>query len=54
MNELHELDDLEAKARRVYGPARLSGGTRLVLWLLRVYVVGMLAVVVAGFAHQLR
>jgi len=44
-----ELDDLEARAHRVYGPARLGQGARWLLWLLRVYVAAMLAVVVYGF-----
>jgi hypothetical protein len=54
MNEIDELAELEAKAHRVYGPVRLGGPTRAVLWLLRAYVVAMVVFVVVGFAHQLR
>ncbi len=46
-----ELEDLESRARRVYGPARLGRAARWLMWLLRVYVVAMLAVVVYGFVH---
>ena len=47
----HELEALEARAQRTYGPARLGRGARWLMWLLRAYVVAMLAVVVYGFVH---
>lgn len=49
-----ELSEWEQRAQRLYGPARLSRGARALMWLLRVYVVAMLALVIFGFARQLR
>ena len=51
-NGSDELWELEQRALRVYGPARLSRGARALMWLLRVYVVAMLALVVFAFTRQ--
>lgn len=48
-----ELEELEERARRVYGPARLSRRATTLMWLLRFYVVGMLALVVVAFMRHL-
>ncbi len=48
-----ELEELERRALRVFGPARLSRAARLLMWLLRIYVVAMLALVVFAFTRQL-
>ena len=53
LNGVDELEELEGRARRVYGPARLSCGAQALMWMLRVYVVGMLALVVFAFTRQL-
>lgn len=50
---IEELAELEQRAVRVYGPARLSPGARALMWLLRLYVVAMLALVVFAFTRQL-
>gem|GEM_PF-4405239 len=50
---MDELEELEQRARRVYGPARLSRGAQALMWMLRVYVIGMLALVVFAFTRQL-
>jgi hypothetical protein len=51
MDIAKELEDLESRSHRVYGPARLGRGARLLLWVLRVYVVAMLGIVVYGFVR---
>jgi hypothetical protein len=53
LHSVDELEELEERARRVYGPARLSRGARTLMWMLRIYVVGMLALVVFAFTRQL-
>ena len=53
MNGADEIWELEQRALRVYGPARLSAGARALMWLLRIYVVAMLALVVFAFTRQL-
>ena len=53
MNDVDEIRELEQRAQRVYGPARLSPGARVLMWLLRIYVVAMLALVVFAFTRQL-
>jgi hypothetical protein len=53
LNDTAELWELEQRALRVYGPARLSRGARALMWLLRIYVVAMLALVVFAFTRQL-
>ncbi len=52
-NGMGELEALEERARRVYGPARLSVGATAILWILRCYVVGMLALMVFAFTRRL-
>lgn len=52
-NAADEICELEQRALRVYGPARLSRGARTIMWLLRIYVVAMLALVVFAFTRQL-
>lgn len=49
-----ELAELEERARRSYGPARLGPTARGLMWLLRLYVAAMVAVVVLGFLRQMR
>ena len=48
-----ELAELEARARRTYGRARLGPTARGLMWLLRLYVAAMVAVVVLGFLRQM-
>ncbi len=50
---IDELEELEHRARRVYGPARLGTTAKIIMWLLRVYVVAMLGLVVFAFIRQL-
>ena len=52
-NGMEELEALEERARHVYGPARLSVGATALLWVLRCYVVGMLALMVFAFTRRL-
>lgn len=54
MDVRDELDALEARRSRVYGPARLGRGAALAMWLLRAYVVGMSVLIAIGFVRQLR
>lgn len=47
-------EEWEFRRYRTYGPAKLSRGTRIVMWLLRAYVFTMATLIVASFVHQLR